>query len=90
MPLLADVITTPRRAIHSALAKPTSRKPAAEKATARAIRTLKEKTSANEINKLIRNRSQTYLTQKGKKGISILTNSEGSTSASKMAPVETK
>jgi len=43
IPLLADVMITPNRAIHSALANPTSRKPAAEKATARAMRKLEIK-----------------------------------------------
>lgn len=87
MPLLAEVMTTPSRAIHSAFAKPTNRKPAAEKATAKAMRTLQEmyfREREKEKSKT------TYLTQKGKKGISILTNKEGSTSANKMAPVETK
>lgn len=37
MPLLADVITTPNKAIHSAFAKPTSRKPAADNNTAKKI-----------------------------------------------------
>lgn len=40
MPELAEVIITPNKAIHSALAKPTNKKPAAENNTANAIRKL--------------------------------------------------
>lgn len=42
MPLLAEVTTTPSKAIHLKLAKPTSKKPAAEKHTAKAILKLKQ------------------------------------------------